>query len=387
MKRSVLPKTIIALGWTSLLTDIGTEMIFPLLPLFLTTLGAGPALLGIIEGLADATANMLKLGVGEWSDRLRRRRPFVLFGYGLSGAVRPLMALATAPWHVLAVRVVDRIGKGTRTAPRDVILAAYAPKDQVGRAFGFHRAMDHGGAVLGPLVATVMLAYGLSMQTVFFLAVIPGLLALIIVFFVGEPPHTHVTEKVAPREHLKVPPTIKRFLGALSIFALGNSSDAFLLLRAKELGVSTASVAFLWSLFHVSKLLSSYIGGIASDRFAPRRLITAGWLVYATTYLGFALATEAWHAWVLFLVYGTYYGLAEPAQKALVKEVVPERLQGRAFGLYHFLMGIVAVPAGLLTGGLWSAYGASVALSVGSALALIAAISLHRVLKANPTTA
>lgn len=382
MKSSKLPKAVLALGWTSLLTDVGSEMIFPLLPILLTSLGAGPALLGIIEGVADATANMLKLGVGEWSDRLRKRRPFVLLGYGLAGLVRPLMAVAAAPWHVLAVRVVDRIGKGTRTAPRDVMLAAYAPDGQAGRAFGFHRAMDHGGAVLGPLIATGLLAYGVSLHAVFALAVVPGFLAFAVVYFVREP--ALPDNSTVPREKLAIPAEIKRFLAVLLIFALGNSSDAFLLLRASELGVTPANVALLWSMFHVAKLVSSYGGGIASDRYSPRALITLGWLVYAATYLGFAFASQTWHAWALFLVYGCYYGLAEPAQKALLKAVVPEPLRGRTFGLYHFLVGIVAIPAGLLTGGLWTAWGAAAALSVGAGLALLAALTLHWVARQQP---
>ena len=401
----------LALGVTSFFTDVGSEMIFPLLPAFIAALGGGAAFLGLVEGAADALSSLLKLASGELADRSDRKKPLVLLGYGIAGAVRPLVSFAGLPWHVLAVRLTDRVGKGIRTAPRDVLLAASAPPDQVGRAFGLHRAMDHAGAVVGPLVAAGLLGLGLELRDVFLATIVPGALAMIALAVVREPrpitpalpgdaPATvddaagttaiaATTSPVAatpaasapaasppgpPRRAL--PPPLRRYLIALAIFALGHSSDAFLLLRASELGVATAALPLLWSAFHVVKLISAYVGGGWADRVPRTRLVLAGWAIYAATYLAFGLASQAWHAWALFLAYGLFFGLTEPAEKALVKDLAPEAVRGRAFGAYHFVLGASAVPAGLLTGWLWQTWSALVALATGAALAAVAAVAL-----------
>jgi MFS family permease len=375
-----LPSAVVALGITSFFTDIGSEMIFPLLPVFVASLGATPAFLGLVEGLADATASLLKLGAGTVADRMPRKKPLVLLGYGVATFVRPLMGVAALPWHVLAVRVTDRIGKGIRTAPRDALIAASVPPEQAGRAFGLHRAMDHAGAVVGPLVATGLLALGLSMQQVFLAAIVPGLFAMFALAPVREapaapPPPAGGTAK-AEGAAGALPRSYYGYLGIIALFSLGASSDAFLLLRASDLGVPTALIPTLWVVLHVSKLASSYYGGALADRVPRTRLIVAGWGVYALTYLGLGFATAAWQVWLLFVFYGLYYGLTEPSERALVKDIAPPQVQGRAFGLYHFTVGMSAIPASLLTGFVWQSVSPRAALTLGAALAASAGVAL-----------
>jgi MFS family permease len=321
---------------------------------------------------------VLKLGSGHLADRLRRRKPLVLAGYGIAALARPLVALAAAPWHVLAVRVTDRIGKGIRTAPRDVLIATSASTGDTGRAFGFHRAMDHAGAVIGPLVATALLGVGWSLRSVFAFAIVPGVLAILAVLAVRErtqPPVAPSFERQGTGAR-GLPRKLRTYFLVLALFALGNSSDAFLLLRAQHIGVPVAALPLTWSVFHVTKLVSSYVGGSWSDRVPRHKLVIAGWLVYAATYVAFGFATEAWHAWALFVVYGCYYGLTEPAEKALVKDLAPEAMRGRAYGIYNFIVGVMAIPAGVLTGWIWQSFGAHTALSVGAALAAASSLAL-----------
>ena len=372
-----LPAAVVALGVTSFFADVGSEMIFPLLPVFVASLGASTTFLGLVEGLADATSSLLKLASGYVADHSRRKKPLVLFGYGVAALVRPLVALATAPWHVLAVRVTDRVGKGVRSAPRDVLIAGSVSKEETGRAFGFHRAMDHAGAVVGPLVATALLGLGWPLRSVFLAALIPGVLSVIAVATVREPRVDAPAHDGKPSsEPRRLPGSLRSYLAILLLFSLGNSSDAFLLLRAKDLGVPIASLPLLWAVFHVAKLVSSYLGGGWSDRIARPKLIVSGWMVYAATYLAFGVATRSWHAWALFIVYGIYYGLTEPAEKALVKDLAPNLVRGRAYGFYSFIIGVSAVPAGVLTGWLWQRWSPFVALSVGAGIAAASSVAL-----------
>lgn len=373
--RGRLPGAVIALGFASFFTDVGSEMIFPLLPVFLVSLGAAPAFLGLVEGLADATSSLLKLGSGYVTDRASKRKPLVLLGYAIATLVRPLVAVATVPWHVLAVRVSDRVGKGIRSSPRDVLIAGSVSAEEAGRAFGFHRAMDHAGAMLGPLVASGLLGLGWPLRHVFAAALIPGLCSLVAVAIVRDPPSavaapSLASKAVRPRERLPAP--LFRYLAVVALFALGNSSDAFLLLRARDLGLPVAAIPLLWSLFHVAKMLSSYFGGTWSDRMGRGRAITLGWALYAATYVGFGLADRAWQIWALFVIYGCHYGLTEPAERALVKQLAPAHLHGRAYGAYHFVVGVMAVPAGVLTGWLWQALSPLAALATGACLAALA---------------
>jgi len=387
-----LPVSVILLGFTSLLTDAGSEMIFPLLPLFLTgTLGASPAFLGLIEGAADVVASLLKLVAGRLSDRLGARKPLILAGYGLAGAVRPLVALATAPWHVLLVRITDRVGKGVRGAPRDALIADVTPEGLGSRAFGFHRAMDDAGAVVGPLIAAALLAAGMELRSIFLLASIPGALALLTVALVREPRPAVVaptpTPTAAPVPSAPLPRVFWKMLVVFALFGLGNSSDAFLLLRAKGLGVPEAIIPILWSFFHICKVIWAGVGGWLGDRVEKRYVIVAGWALYALSYLLFAFCTEAWQVWLVFMLYGGFYGLGDPVQKALVRDLVPAGARGHAFGWYNLTTGIMALPASFLIGAVWERVGPVQAFSVGAALALAASVALLGVLSSRPVSA
>jgi MFS family permease len=375
--KPALGRTVLALGLVSFFQDVGSEMVFPLLPALLGTLGAGPAFLGLLEGTADACAAAVKYYAGGFSDRVQRRKPLVVFGYSVPTLTRPLIALATSPWHVFGIRIVDRLGKGVRTAPRDALIAASVSADQAGRAFGFNRAMDHAGAVVGPLLATLLLSRGVEVKTIFLLTVIPGTLAVLFTLAAKEaPPVTPTAPTERPAHSAPLAPRLKSLLWILGLFALGNSSDAFLLVRAKEVGFTDASLPLLWITLHVSKVTFSWLGGRVVDRLRKEVPIFLGWGVYAFSYLGLALADSQLIVVALFFVYGAFNGLAEPAEKALVRALAPEEIRGRAFGLYHGVLGAAAIPAGLLTGALWSGYGHAVALGTGAAIAAAAAVAL-----------
>jgi MFS family permease len=381
-----LPRAVVLLGFTALFTDVGTEMIFPLLPVFLvSTLGAGPAYLGLVEGAANTVASLLKLVSGILADHTKRRKPLVLLGYGLASAARPFVALATRPWHVLAVRLTDRVGKGLRASPRDALIAD-AAGDRAGRAFGFHQAMDNAGAVVGPLLATAFVALGLSVRNIFWVAVVPGAIATSLVFAVREPeaPATRRDgtgrkggeEGLGSESASVLQPRLTSYLAILALFSLGNSSDAFLLLRASTLGLTTTEIPVLWATLNLSKVLWAYLGGSAADRTPHARLIAGGWLVYAAVYFGLGSATASWQVWALFVLYGVFYGLTEPVEKALVKELVQPEQRGRAYGAYNFVVGVTSLPAGILMGAVWRAWGPAVALEMGAGLAGVAGVGL-----------
>lgn len=377
-----LPGGIFVLGVVSFLTDLSSDMIYPLLPVFLSgTLGAGALALGIIEGVAESTASFLKILSGFWTDRVNRRRPFIVFGYGISGLVRPLIAFAATWPFVLMMRFGDRIGKGLRTAPRDALIADITEPGQRGKAYGFHRSMDHAGAVVGPLVAAgLMGAMALSIREVFLLAAIPAVLViLILIFFLKEPAAKAAQAPVPPRlqSHWKdLRASYKTFLLAMLLFTLGNSTDAFILLRLSEAGVSPAYVAVLWSVHHVIKMVSTYAGGRLSDTLGSRRLIISGWIFYALIYAAFSYVDSPDLLIAVFLLYGIYFGLTEPSEKAYVAAAVPVNLRGTAFGYYHFIVGLGALPASLVFGLLWHAFGVKAAFLTGAGLAIAAAILL-----------
>ena len=382
-----LPRTVIALGAVSLLTDLSSEMIYPLLPVFLSSvLGAGPLAIGAIEGAAESVAALLKLASGWWSDRLPRRKPLVVAGYGIASLVRPLIGLAQGVGQVLAIRLADRVGKGIRGAPRDALIADAVDPSQRGRAYGFHRAADHAGAVAGPLLAYALLTWGgVALRTVFLLAAIPAAAAMITLLLGVRESRREVARR-GSGPNLERQGLDRRFwayLGVLLLFTLGNSTDALLILRANELGVSVALVPILWAVLHVVKSAASTPGGILSDRFGRRPLIIGGWLVYAAVYLGFAVASTTWHAWGLFIAYGLYFGMTEGVEKALVADLVPSGVRGAAFGWYNLTIGLAALPASLIFGGLWQSYGAPVAFLTGAALALVAAIGLWLVTRSS----
>jgi MFS family permease len=369
---------VLALAAVSFLTDASSEIIAPLLPLFLVgTLGASVQMVGVIEGAAEAVAALLKVASGWWSDRVSRRKPLIVLGYGLASLVRPMVAVAQTGAHVLAIRLTDRVGKGIRGAPRDALLAASVPAEQRGRAFGFHRAADHAGAVVGPLVALACLQWlGMPVRQVFWVAAVPGALAVMValVLVKEEQPAVRAVPVRRPAERVALPTRFWAGIAPVVLFTLGNSTDAFLLLRASQLGVPTALIPLLWVALHVVKSASSTPGGALSDRVGRRPLIVAGWLLYAAVYAGFAVAEAQWHAWALFAVYGAVFGLTEGSEKALVADLVAPAQRGTAFGWYHGLVGAAALPASVLFGYVWDRYSAGVAFTMGAGLAVGAAI-------------
>ncbi len=376
-----LPKVVRRLGLVSLLTDASSEMIFPLLPAFLTgPLRAGPAFLGIVEGLAETSASVLRIVSGTLSDRLPRRKPLIVAGYGLASLARPLMAIAMAPWHVLAIRVADRVGKGTRGAPRDALIAEATPIEARGRAFGFHRAMDHAGAAVGPVVASLVLFAGGDMRLVFALAAIPALLSVaIVVFGVEEAPRAR-EESARPADTAgPASRTFNTYLLVVGLFTLGNSSDAFLLLRAQEVGVSSAALPLLWAFHQLAKSAMATHGGALSDRIGRKSAIASGWAAYSLAHLGFARAGRPIEIWGLFLLYAGHHALSEGPEKAFVADMVSAAARGRAFGFYHAISGITLLPASALMGWLWQAYGSSLAFLVSASLAAAATVALATV--------
>jgi MFS family permease len=385
-----LPRNVFAISLVSLLNDSSSEIIYPLLPVFLSlTLGASPGVVGLIEGTAESVSSLLKLFAGYFSDRRGKRKAFVVLGYSLACFARPFLAFATS-WHqVLAIRLTDRVGKGIRSAPRDAMIADTVALEERGLAFGFHRAMDHTGAVVGPLLGyllVMLFAADRNSPTagdftrIFLLASIPALAAVVVVtFFVREPdrPKPAQDETASPQFRVSLrgfDGNFKRFLAIIALFTLSNSSDAFLLLRAQSAGVSVTTIPLLWAMLHVSKVMSSIVGGDLSDRLGRRRLIVSGWILYAAVYIGFAFVQSAISVWVLFLVYGVYFGLAEGAEKALVADLVRPEQRGTAYGLYNLAFGITVLPASLLMGALWTWWGPATAFLVSGTLGATAAL-------------
>ncbi len=386
-----LHPTVWATGWTSFLNDVSSEMIYPLLPIFLTqTLGASLRFVGLVEGVAESTASFLKLFSGRLSDRTGRRRGFILYGYGLSSLMRPLIGVATAAWQVLVLRFIDRLGKGARVSPRDALTADLTPPEHRGLAFGFQRAMDNAGAILGPLLASGLLAlFGMGYRTLFLLASIPGACAVLVVWrFVHDP-----VREVFPSDSMnaggsrgigttsRLNPRVLLLLLVFGLFALGNSSDAFLILRARDLGVSDVAIPVIWIVLSLSKTLSSVPAGMASDRIGRRGTILTGWVIYALVYAGFARADATWHAWALFATYGLYFGLTEGVERALIADVSRKEERGSVFGVYNFILGLAALPASLIMGAVWQRYGYPSAFYLGSGLAAVAALLLAVLLR------
>jgi len=366
----------------SFFTDVSTEMIYPLLPLFLSTvLGASASFIGVIEGAAETTAALLKLASGWWSDRAKKRKPLVVLGYGIASFVRPFTAIAQSATQVLAIRLADRVGKGIRTSPRDALLADSVEPEMRGRSFGFHAAADNAGAVLGPLTAFALLKWvHLSLRSVFWWAAVPGIIAFIVlVVAVREVQATRESPAVAAPSVAESAPLGGRFwtyLVVLLVFTLGNSTDAFLLLRAHQLGVAVAFAPILWALLNFIKAAFGTWGGGLSDRVGRKPLIIGGWLLYAVVYFGFGAATAAWQAWALFASYGLFYAMTEGTEKALVADLVPRARRGAAYGWYNLAIGLGALPASLIFGAIWDRAGSKNAFLFGASLALIAAVGM-----------
>jgi MFS family permease len=375
-----LPRSVKLLGWASLFTDAATEAIYPLLPIFVTrSLGGNALSLGVIEGAADAMSSVLKIVAGHVSDRTGRRKPLVVAGYTIASLARPMIALATTWHHAFVVRLTDRVGKGLRGAPRDAMLGAFAPEGQRGRVFGYQRAMDHGGAVIGPLAASAFLWFAPGeYRTLFALTILPGMIAVVMVWLVPDTAQadsraTELDSMAADHaQHTTAP--LKRFLAVLALFTLGNSTDAFLLLRLSDAGLATTYLPIAWSALHVVKASLSTYGGMLSDRLGRRQLIVAGWLLYAIVYAGFATADSLVPLLAWLLVYGVHFAMVEGSEKALIADLAPAHLQGTAFGWYNAVLGFGALAASILFGTLWETFGPRVAFFTGAGLAISASL-------------
>lgn len=395
-----LSGNVFALSLVSLLNDTSSDIIYPLLPAFLAlTLGASPFAIGLIEGFAESVAAFLKLFSGYLSDKFDSRKFPVFFGYALASIVRPLLAFVGSWQQVLLVRVTDRIGKGIRGAPRDAIIAASVPEEKRGLAFGFNRAADHLGAVIGPVIAYLLLSYfaadtnqptAREYQQVFLFASVPVVIGLfVIVFFVKEEKRkksaaeTSITPiKLSLKEF---DGNFKRLLIVIAVFTLSNSTDAFLLLRAEQTGIKPAVLPLLWMGLHFSKVISSLIFGDLSDKVGRKTLIFIGWILYALVYVGFAFANSDWQAWTLFLIYGLYFGLTEGAEKALVADLVPKEKRGTAYGFYNLAFSVTVFPASLIFGAIWTTFGAETAFLTSAAISIAAAVLLLTVPTKNPS--
>lgn len=367
-----------ALGWTSFFTDVSAEMIYPLVPVFLTTqLGASMAFVGLVEGIALSTAGVVKMLSGWWSDKVARRKPLVILGYAVSGLTRPIMALALMSWHVLGARFLDRVGKGIRTSPRDALLADSSAPGQRGAAFGLQRSMDNAGAVVGPLIAWALLTWMTqNYRLIFWIAAVPMVFAVFALAFGIRETAPAPKPTGSATSPFVLTAKFKRYLPILLLFTLGNASDAFLILRAKGLGIADAMLPLLWVALHLVKTFSSLPGGVLSDKWGRKSLIVGGWLVYALVYFGFGHASAAWHIWALFAAYGFFYGMTEAAERALVADFYPSEQRGRAFGLYNAAIGLGALPASLLMGWLWQQFGVEAAFTTSAALAGAAGVLL-----------
>jgi MFS family permease len=376
-----LPRTVWLLGLISLVNDAASDMIYPLVPLYLASvLMAGPKALGLIEGIAEACGSVLKLVAGVLADRLRHMRGWVVAGYAVSGLVRPLIALTTSWLGVLACRFADRVGKGLRAAPRDALLTLSVEPSSRGLAFGLHRAMDNLGAVIGPLTAAGLLALGFTLREVFFWAIVPAVVVIVLTLCVREPERAVLKPKPFRWNLSDQPRAFRRYLLALSLFTLGNSSNMFLLLRARELGLGEAQVPLIWAL--VCFIAAAFGPALSawSDRIDRRRLIVGGWSVYAVFYLVFGLLpAQPWLLWPLFAGYGIFLAATEGAEKALVADLVPGEQAGTAFGWYNLVTGITLLPASLLFGWLWADVAPLAAFAFGSVCAVAAAGMMFRV--------
>jgi MFS family permease len=398
---SRLPRQVKLFGAVSLLNDFASEMIYPLLPTFVTSvLGAGPAALGALDGAADFASAAVKYGTGRLSDRATRRGPLVILGYALAVVVRPLIAVTGAAWQVIGLRVVDRLGKGARTPARDAIIADATPPDLRGRAFGLQRGLDHTGAVLGPLVAWMLLSTGADARTVIGASVVPGMAVLALAAWaVGGGQRRTATDGVGgggPHPSPSAPVRLSPSLLAISAFYLLRMPETLLILRSQELGVPVAVVTLLWAAVHVAKSGTSFGGGALSDRVGPGRTMWLGWALYAAVAAGFALADAAWQAWALFLVFGVTAGLTESPERALVAAVGGAR-QGTGFGVYHASTGLAALTGGLALGMLyqqaggdaafWASAAAGVVLCVLGAVALSGSASVREPRAVGPGSA
>jgi len=407
-QREPLPRNVWVVTLTSFLTDISSEMILNLLPLFLfSVLGVRTSFIGLIEGVADAVASLVKMTSGWLSDRIRVRKPLAVLGYAVSTIAKPFLYLATSWGAVLGVRFADRVGKGLRTAPRDALIADSIPESRRGMAFGLHRAGDTAGAVVGIGLAIAIIltsqrgAAELSretFQTVVLISIIPAVLAVITLAFGAQEikPGLGIDtkQKSAPLEERKKEKTrggllstnrlFRNYILIMALFTLGNSSDAFLILRAKTTGLSVVNILAMMMVFSLIYTIIATPAGALSDKVGRKRVLLIGWALYVAVYLGFARASAGWHAWVLMALYGVYYGLTDGVARAFIADMVPSHLRGTAYGILHAVVGLVALPASIIAGVLWQGIGAwdglgpSAPFLFGAGAAFLASVALSR---------
>jgi MFS family permease len=376
---------IIILGITSLLTDISSEMIYPILPAFLVgTLGASPAILGLIEGIAESAASILKVFSGYWSDKIKRRKPFTIFGYANSALGKLFLYFSSSWLYVLFGRVIERFGKGIRTAPRDALIAESAGPAKRGAAFGLHRSLDALGAVGGVILAYIFVVhYKDNIRSVILISLIPAFLGVLFLFLVKEKRSAEakvVTNKLKLGWRV-LDKRLKMFLIFTFLFTLGNSSNQFLLLKAQKAGNPLSTVILLYLFYNISRVIFTYPASRLSDKIGRKKVLVLGYIFYAVVYLGFAASTGLAAFWVLFGIYGMYMGFTEGVEKALVADIAPENLRATAIGVHATLVGIGLLPASLLAGMLWKFFGPAAAFYFGGVMGIIASIGLWFVLK------
>jgi MFS family permease len=382
-----LRRNVYSFGITSLLNDTASEMAYWVIPAFLVSIGAGPAALGLIEGIAESVASFAKLFSGYFADRVARRKPLVISGYAVANLAKPFLAIATAWWHVLMVRFADRLAKGVRGAPRDVMLSESVPKAGLGGAFGLLQAMDTAGAIVGPLIALFLLHLGHGLRTIFWIAAIPGLASIVVVWLLVR--ETRATSESPERR--EDPAQAKTGLGwgtrgrgalpgsfyyvviAVSLFSIGNSSDMFLVLRAQDVGIAAAFAPAIGLVFNVVYTATSWPAGRLSDRISKRRMAAAGYVVFAIVYAVFAWAPSRAAIWGAFAFYGLYYSLTNPVLRALVAQTIAPELRGRAFGVFYFATSVAALLASVITGEMWKHFGAPLPFYLSAGLAVVAA--------------
>jgi MFS family permease len=383
-----LERNVFFTGLVSFFMDMGSEMIYPLVPIFLSSvLGINKSLIGLIEGIAESTASLLNVFSGWFSDKIKKRKIFMIAGYGISTLSRPILAIATLWSHVLGFRFIDRFGKGIRGAPRDAIIAESTHPSDLGRSFGFHRGMDTFGAVIGPAIAFVILSlFTGNFRLVFWLSMIPGIIAVvIIVFFIKDTKDKKITSIQKSSSENPLPPfakvgmggfdwRFKVFVAIATLFALGNSSDVFLILRATNIGVEETQIPILYLLFNLVYSLVSLSAGILSDRIGRKRVILSGLILFGFVYWGFAVSYEKWHIWGLFMLYGIFMGTTEGIYKAHLGTIIPEGRKATGYGIYNTFVGLAVLPASIIGGYLWDKIGPHATFYYGSITAFASAV-------------
>lgn len=377
-------KNVFRLGLTSFFTDISSEMIFPILPIFLTTvLKANMAVVGLIEGIAESTSALFRLLSGYLADKFSKKKVFVIAGYSLSTFTKPVLAIATHWTQVLGARVFDRVGKGIRTAPRDAIIASsVSTKKERGKSFGLHRAMDSAGAVVGTLISFLILQkfLGNAFRLIFWLSLIPGLIAILILVFGVKETNAELKKKF-DFNFKKLNPNLKRFLLVMTLFSLANFSYAFFILRAQDVGVALAVIPLVYLVYNLIYALFSIPAGRLSDRFGRKNILFAGLILFGVTALGFAFFADSLTIWFLFALYGLFMAVTDGVSRAYVSDLAPEEKRGTALGAYHMIIGITIFPANLIGGILWQKISVESAFIYAATLSIISAILLLIMLK------